>query len=477
MAENPQSTQEPSPEPAEGEVNPEPVQQGGVSVGDSGQVTVGGDVAGRDKNVAGENIIQASSGSVVIVFAGQALRLLKLTRRAVFMIGLFVLSGIGIVSLSRLFASPIITTSTSPALSNTPPSTISPAEATLPLIVPTLAPYPSVALIVSFSPACPGNFSAKFRQSLLTAQVTATEQPGGSNTGAIMLKVECSSGQATYHFDLPYTETAPEAKTAEPISFALTWDQSSLDMPTKVLAAALAYQNHKPEQAAPLLSAIEWDLVNPVEKASLEFLLGNAWLKHRDLFAEDALKWYAAALKDMDGIDGDQLLIAKLHNNLGRVYVEQAKQETDAEKQKRLYADALNAFSDAVSYVDALNIQPVYIWPLLNRSEVFMESNDLSKARDDCDLAIKQRGDFAPAYVCRAWVLHRQSSVEDMLKDALQAIEIDSTYAPAHYLAGVGYCVQGNADEAIRQFTTMLELSQDVELRDNAGQWLDSCQK
>ena len=446
MAENQQSTQEPSPQPNGSDVvKPDSTQPGGVSVGDDNQTTVGGDISGRDKNVAGGHIIHAEPGSTVIVGTDSvtplpaktpARHIPKLTRRIAALIS--AAGGILIIIIIIDLINPLL---------------------------PTPPPLPSpVSLLTQPSTNCPGdlttNFSAELQGTLSANKIPATVQAGDSTSNAsdktstIILRLECAGDRVTYSLELPHSES----EIAELESFTLSW---SLDFtePEKIIAAVVAYYNGEVEKAAAWLSetAPKWAQLTPLERANLAFLLGNAWLRHQIPSTDLALAQYESALSDLQSIGNNQpRLIARLYNNRGRAYLKDSNFEA-AEEELDL----------------AVKADPSYVWALLNRSTVYMNRDRFEEAVADCTQAIRQVGNFAPGYVCKAQVYYRQESFAEALIAAKAAIDIDPQYGPAYYFAGVSSCRQGEAHTAAEFFQKSKLYLRDPELTSRADEWLE----
>jgi tetratricopeptide (TPR) repeat protein len=435
----------PSPDKAETAPPSQPEKEGGITVGDAAQTTVGGDVVGRDKQEAGGNIINVAPGSNVTVITGPTTppapppfyRRLKLTRQAA---ALVVVAAIAVVGLLFWIV--------------WKPS-------------PTPTPGAPTPIPLSIQSTCPNDFTARFesalKRKLVENKVVVSVESGGlPDSGRVVLRIECSTQQAIYHFTFPYSEARPEAKVAELATFDLTGEQEAVDVPAAMAAGIAAYYNDDPAQGAALFAGLlaEWKQPPPLENAGLEFLLGNARLKQGEAFYEDAIEHHTKALERATAAGENQtIFMAKIHNNLGRVFIEQFD-----------YERALEQLSSALEMPE-----PGYVWLLLNRSEVLLETDRFEEAIDDCNTAIKQKGKFAPAYVCLAAVIYRRDAEsrpgDQLLENARQAIESDSTYAPAYYYAGIGSCWQGAPGDAINYFRQASGLSYDPALRSKADDW------
>jgi tetratricopeptide (TPR) repeat protein len=315
------------------------------------------------------------------------------------------------------------------------------------------------------TPNLEAEFSAALTDLLATGRVAATAEPdtlpGRESEGpAVHISGKCEAASITYGVELPTTGVDAESKIAEVKSLGLTWTQESVDVPARVVAAAVAYTEGDAEQAAAWLfeTQQEWaQLDEPLQRASLRFLLGNAWLRHQEPSQGAALDQYEQALADAESAAGTQNpLIAELRNNRGRAYIDQEQ------------------FSKAVDELTlALTADPTYVWARLNRSEAYVEDDRFSEAQNDCSQAIRENGPLAPAYTCQAYAYRRQESWTDVLASAQKAVESDPEYAPAYYYLGIATCRLGDAQSAATLLEQALSLAHTSGLRSNAAIWLE----
>lgn len=286
------------------------------------------------------------------------------------------------------------------------------------------------------------------------AEAAQVSRPEGARV--LVLWGRCAGDQVTYHLEILLLRD----EVAEPLAVEVTWMQTATSWPARVLGAVLAYYSGQPERAAAWLkeTAGQWSGLNPGERATLEFLLGNAWLLHRGQAKAEALAQYQLAEADFEATadpPGDWRV--QLRNNRGLALLVD-RRSRDAESE----------------FDTALADQPDALWPLFNRSLARAFNRKVDLAQEDCHQLYLQTGDEALDAACRAQVLFWQSDYAGALPLARKAIDLDPRYGTPYFYAGVASCNLKNQPAAEAWLNGFMRLARHPVLRPFADLYLAS---
>jgi hypothetical protein len=430
--------------------------QAGDAQLESDSMQIGGDVTGRDHiQSAGGHIIRAEAGSTVIIKEdwpgsmpqaassvpeqAKARNVHYPTRRAVMAIlGSALLGTLGLWAISRILNPP----------------------RELPFI--SQPPQPPVALLLPFVD-CPADLTDQsylaLTHLLSTESITASVQRGATpahdvNSArasrpatlaqALIIWGQCSGDQITYHVEI----FIPPDELAEPESVNFTWTQDSLEVPTHILSSIVAYYHGAIDQAAAWLRADQphWEQLPPAEQAAMQFLLGNAWLRHREQPVDEVLGLYPEVLANsVKAGEVAPAWLSKVHNNWGLALIIKGL-TLDAERELDL----------------ALQADPRNVWAMMNRSLARASRNQIEPALEDCRQAYLLSGQSALGDGCRAQVFYWQvpsEAPQTLLEAAQSALKATPPYVTAYYYAGVASCRLGDTDAARRWFEEFIKLS------------------
>ena len=105
----------------------------------------------------------------------------------------------------------------------------------------------------------------------------------------------------------------------------------------------------------------------------------------------------------------------------------------------------------------ALNVTENNFTIYNNRSGIYNDRGDHSRAFEDSDRAIRINPRFAPAYNNRGYAQDRLGNRSQAVEDFDRAIEIDPHYAEAHYNRGIFYQNSGKYRQAIDAYDKAIE--------------------
>ena len=158
--------------------------------------------------------------------------------------------------------------------------------------------------------------------------------------------------------------------------------------------------------------------------------------------------------------DHDQAI--KLKPNLAEAYYNRG----NAYKNKGDYDHAIADFTQAIA------LKPDLPEAYYNRGNIYKDKGDYNHAVADFTQAIKLRPDDASAYNNRGVAYGNKGDYNQAIADFDQAIVLKPDLAEAYYNRGVIYKNKGDKHNAIEDFKKILELTNDPNIRQKAGQQL-----
>ena len=265
----------------------------------------------------------------------------------------------------------------------------------------------------------------------------------------VILWGECQ-GESTNRYNAEWllSGNSEQSRVAEPPFTQLTWAATSLTLPARVFAAALAYHAGESSLAPVALlnqTAAQWGNIQaPAERVGLYWLLGNALLDYPSPIEDKAIEQYAQILAEPTVEDELRALIL---NNQGWAYYQKAYSPRNTSTLDAQTTQT-TAISATVAFRGALQINTTYAIAWVNLGETYTRLADYDAALDSCVQALMVAGNFAPAFVCKARVHMVRNEFDIAIVEATNALETDNNYALAYYFIGLGYCKQGNNLEA-----------------------------
>jgi tetratricopeptide (TPR) repeat protein len=236
-------------------------------------------------------------------------------------------------------------------------------------------------------------------------------------------------------------------RVAEPATITFIQPQAAVDVAAKLFAALIAYHTQSSTDTSVVLlmqTYPQWaERAEHEQSFSLHWLLGNALLGHVEhTMYPDAQNEYELALQILHAQQGAHVAEqAKLLNNLGRAYAQQAN-----------YSAAVTPLTQAIA------LDPAYAWAYIQRAEARIALTDegsFAAARQDCGRAIVVAKAPVNGYICRIWAYWNfgfQSFHDEIRTDAEQALRMDDDHALAYLVVSIADCLAGQADRAILHY-------------------------
>jgi len=116
----------------------------------------------------------------------------------------------------------------------------------------------------------------------------------------------------------------------------------------------------------------------------------------------------------------------------------------------------------------AIQLEPDDASAYNNRGVVYGDKGDYDRAITDYDKAIQLKPDYAEAYVNRGNAYAHKGDYDRAIADYDQAIQLKPDLVEAYFNRGLVYKLKGEKDKAIADFKKVLELSNDPNVRQKA---------
>lgn len=117
--------------------------------------------------------------------------------------------------------------------------------------------------------------------------------------------------------------------------------------------------------------------------------------------------------------------------------------------------DLKKAFND---YDNAIKYNPRYAIAYLNRGILFEQTGNVDKAVADFGMAIKLRPDLGEAYLKRAKAFLKKENFDDVIEDSNRALILNHYETDAYLTRGMAFLMEGDYNRSILDFTYFIKL-------------------